>query len=292
MPASRTAAAPPSSPAVAMTEVWRSRELLWNLVAKELKVRYKGSALGVAWSLVTPLMMAAIFTVVFFTFLRIPFGNGNFTTFFLAGYLMWQFFANSVLSSAGSIIANGSLIKKVYFPRELIPFSLVLSQGVHLLLALLATAPLFLYYRGFHPTVLPLVVLALVLVTLFTAGVAMVLGALTVKFRDLGEFLQVVMLAWFYLTPVIYSVENIRQVDNGDTWVRVLRLNPMTWFAELFHTLLYGIPLPPADAQTPHPLPQSPDLRTWLVCAGWAAVAFLGGYVVFRRQAGTFAKEV
>lgn len=281
-----------SSPAIAATEVWHSRDLLRNLVAKELKVRYKGSALGFLWSLITPLLMAAIFTVVFFTFLRIPFGGGNFTTFFLAGYLVWQFFSNSVSSSAGSIIANGSLIKKVYFPRELIPFSLVISQGVHLLLALLATSPLFIYYRGFDPLLLPLVALALVLVALFTAGVSMLLGALTVKFRDLQEFLQVLMTAWFYLTPVIYSLENIRVVNNGDAYVKLIRLNPMTWFAELFHTLLYGVPRSPLDELTPHALPQSPDLRTWLFCLGWAALTFAGGYVVFRRQAGTFAKEV
>jgi ABC-type polysaccharide/polyol phosphate export permease len=281
-----------SSPAVVATEVWRARDLLRNLVAKELKVRYKGSALGFAWSLVTPLLMAAIFTVVFLTFLRIPFGNGSFTTFFLAGYLVWQFFANSVVSSAGSIIANGNLIKKVYFPRELIPLSLVVSQGAHLLLALLATLPLFIYYRGFHPEQIPMIAVALVLVTAFTAGVSMLFGAVTVKFRDLNELLQVIMLAWFYLTPVIYSIENIEAIEGGARVVALMRLNPMTWFTELFHTLLYGIPLPPADTATPHPLPTAPDLRTWLGCSAWALGAFLVGYAVFRRSATSFAKEV
>ncbi|CAN5367358.1 hypothetical protein BH23ACT9_BH23ACT9_27150 [soil metagenome] len=285
-----------SSPTAVAAEVWRSRDLLRNLISKELKVRYKGSALGFAWSLVTPLLISAIFTVVFATFLRIPFGNGNFTTFFLAGYLMWQFFANSVTSSAGSIIANGALIKKVYFPRELIPFSLVASQGVHFLLALLATTPLFIAYRGFHPELIPAIVVALLLVTLFTAGVSMLLGALTVKFRDLQELLQVIMLAWFYLTPIIYSIETVRAIPNATQWVAVLRINPMTWFAELFHTLLYGIPLPidPADPTggIPHPPPGLPVLRTWLVCVVWALIAFVAGYAQFRRSAVSFAKEV
>lgn len=284
------------SPTVVATEVWQSRDLLRNLIAKELKVRYKGSVLGFAWSLLTPLMMAAIFTVVFLTFLRIPFGNGNFTSFFLAGYLMWQFFANSVSSSAGSIIANGGLIKKVYFPRELIPFSLVASQGVHFLLAVLATAPLFIYYRGFHPELLPLIVIALVLVTLFTTGISMLFGALTVKFRDLTELLQVIMLAWFYLTPIIYSMETIRAIPDGEVYVNLIRMNPMTWFAELFHTLLYGIPLPidPADPTggVPHPPPGMPATTTWGVCAFWALVAFTAGYAQFRRSAVSFAKEV
>ena len=178
-----------SAPAAVLTEVWAWRQLLANLVRKELKVRYKGSALGILWSLISPLMMAVVFTVVFKTFLRIPFGNGDFTVFFLAGYLMWQFFQNSVMASSGSIIGNGQLISKVYFPRELLPLSLVISQGVHLLIAYVATAPLFIYYRGFHPELLPLLAVALVLLAVFTAGVSMYFGALTIKYRDLTEFL-------------------------------------------------------------------------------------------------------
>ncbi len=281
-----------SSPAVVATEVWQSRDLLRNLVAKELKVRYKGSALGVAWTLLTPLLMAAVFTVVFATFLRVPFGNGNFTTFFLAAYLVWQFFQNSVTASAGSIVANGSLITKVYFPRELIPFSLVIAQVVHLLLALVAVTPLFLWYRGFHPELVPLIILGVVLVALFTAGVSMLFGALTVKFRDLTELMQVIMTVWFYMTPVIYSLVTVSLFENGERWVRVLRFNPMTWFAELFHTLMYGIPDSIDPNGPPHPGPTVPDLRTWLVCAVCAAVAFTVGYVVFRRSASTFAKQV
>ncbi|MEE8602521.1 ABC transporter permease [Euzebya tangerina] len=286
-----------SSPVAVATEVWQTRELLANLIRKELKVRYKGSALGFAWSMITPLALAAIFTLVFATFLRIPFGDGNFTVFFLAGYLVWGFFQNSVMSSAGSIIANGGLISKVYFPRELIPMSLVIAQGVHLLIGLAVVSPLFIWERGFHPELLPAIVVALLLVALFTAGVSMLFGALTVKFRDLTELLPVVMMAWFYLTPIIYSIETIRgAASNGDTWVTVLRVNPMTWFAELFHTLLYGIALPldPSNplGSPPHPPPQIPDLATWGVCTLCAALAFVFGYVVFRRSASSFAKQV
>lgn len=286
-----------TSPVLVAGEVWQARDLLRNLVAKELKVRYKGSVLGFAWSLVTPLLMAAVFTVVFLTFLRVPFGNGDFTTFFLAGYLMWQFFATSITSATGSIVANGSLIKKVYFPREVIPFSLVISQGVHFLLALVAVTPLFIYQRGWHLDVIPGVVVAIVLVALFTAGVSMLLAGLNVKYRDIQELLQIVMLAWFYLSPIIYSIELIRSIDasGGTNYERIVQLNPMTWFAELFHTLLYGVALPlPAAGTTgpPHPPPGYPSIETWLVCAAWAAVAFIGGYVQFRRSATTFAKEV
>ena len=275
-------------------EVWQYRELLQNLVSKELKVRYKGSFFGFAWSMITPLAMAAIFTLVFATFLRIPFGAGDFTTFFLAGYLMWQFFQNSVTSSATSIVGNAPLITKTYFPRELIPFSLVISQMVHLLLAYLAITPLLIWRRGFNPELLPAIAVALVLITLFTAGVSMIMGALTVKLRDLQELLQIIMMAWFYLTPIIYSIELIRQVDrdNGTNYEAVLLVNPMTWFSELFHVLLYGVALPLTDEFSAHPLPTIPTLQTWLVCTAWAIGAFGVGYVVFRRSASSFAKEI
>lgn len=288
------ASAPQRGPIAVLKEVWEARDLLRNLIAKELTVRYKGSVLGFAWTLVTPLMLAAIFTVVFLTFLRVPFGeNGDFTTFFLSGYLAWQFFQNSVMASATSIIANGALVKKVYFPREVLPLSLVISQLVHFCLALIATSPLFMWNRGFHPEVLPYLVLALIITSMFTAGMSMAFGALTVRFRDLNEFLPVLMQAWFYLTPVIYSLENVKLIDaaNGSNFERIIRFNPASWFVEMFHTILYGIPLPP-DRADYHPPPGSPALTTWLVCTVLGVVVLIGGWWLFRRQAVSFAKEV
>ncbi len=267
-------------------ELWDSRELLANLVGKELKVRYKSSALGFLWSLVTPLLMTAVFTVVFAVFIRIPLGEGNFATFFLGGYLVWQFFANSVNASVGAIVGNGPLVKKVYFPREVLPLSLVLSQGLHFLLALVATAPLFIYYRGFHPELVPAILLGLVLLGGFTAGVSMVFAAANVTFRDLQELIQVLFLGWFYGTPVIYPLFFLQE-GTARAFLPLIRANPMTWYVELFHRLLYGIPTP-----TVNPPPGMPDLVTWLACAAWAVAALAAGSWVFQRRAVTFAKEV
>jgi ABC-type polysaccharide/polyol phosphate export permease len=267
-------------------DLWVSRELLRNLVRKELTVRYKQSFLGILWSLLTPLLMTAIFTVVFAIFLRIPLGTGNFATFFLAGYLVWQFFANSVNASVGSIVANGPLIRKVYFPREVLPLSLVISQAVHLLLALAVTAPVFVYQRGFHPEVLPAVLIGLVLLFTFTAGMSMIFAAANVGFRDLQELTQVMFLGWFYLTPVIYPLVF---VEREAPWaVPIIRANPMTWFVELFHTALYGIP----RAVGVNPPPQWPSLQTFAVCAALAAGSLAVGWWLFNRLAVSFAKEV
>ncbi len=268
-------------------ELWESRELLANLVGKELKIRYKSSALGFLWSLVTPLLMTGVFTVVFATFLRIPMGEGNFATFFLAGYLVWMFFSNSVNSSVSAIVGNGALIKKVYFPREVLPLSLVLSQGIHFLLALVATGPLFVYYRGFHPELIPAIVLGLVLLVAFTAGVSMLFAAANVSFRDLQELTQVLFLAWFYVTPVIYPLVFLAE-GTARRFRPLILANPLTSYVELFHRILYGTPLP----NGPNPLPSWPELASWLACTAWAAVALATGYTLFHRRAVTFAKEV
>jgi ABC-type polysaccharide/polyol phosphate export permease len=267
-------------------ELWESRELLANLVGKELKVRYKSSALGFLWSLVTPLLMTGVFTVVFAVFLRIPLGEGNFATFFLGGFLVWQFFANSVNASVGAIVGNAPLVKKVYFPREVLPLSLVLSQGVHFLLALVATAPLFIYYRGFHPELIPAIALGLLLLGAFTAGVSMLFAAANVTFRDLQELIQVLFLAWFYSTPVIYPLFYL-QDGTARMFLPLIRANPMTWYVELFHRLLYGVP-----SNTVNLPPGLPDLQAWVVCAAWAVVALAAGSWLFQRRAVTFAKEV
>lgn len=273
------------SVATRLRDLWGARELLRNLVAKELKVRYKQSALGFAWSLLTPLMMTGIFTVVFATFLKI--NVEDFATFFLAGYLVWQFFSNSVNSSVGAIVGNGPLIRKVWFPREVLPLSLVLSQAVHFGLALLATAVLFLLQRGNFLPYLPSLVLGMVLLILFTAGMSMIFAAANVGFRDLQELTQVIFLAWFYATPVIYPLSFVEA--NAPWALPVIRANPMTWFVELFQASLYGAGAGIEGASLP---PGWPHPRTVLMCAVFAAGTFLIGYALFHRWAVNFAKEV
>lgn len=270
-----------------LRDLWAARELLRNLIGKELKVRYKSSALGFVWSLVTPLLMTAVFTVVFATFLRIELGAGDFATFFLAGYLTWQFFSNSVNSAVGAIVGNGALIRKVWFPREVLPLSLVASQAVHFLLALVATSPLFILRRGVHWETLVALPVGLLLLTLFTAGVAMLYAAANVSFRDLQELTQVIFLVWFYATPVIYPIFFVEQPEAR--WaLPIVLANPMTWFVRFFQTALYGIPLP----EGVNPPPGLPSIETVAICTAWALGTLAVGYLVFNRLAVTFAKEV
>lgn len=277
-----------------LNDLWDARELLRQLVGKELKVRYKHSALGFLWSLLTPILMTAVFTAVFAVLIRIE--VEDFAAFFVAGYLVWAFFQNSVQSSVHAITGNGSLIRKVYFPREVLPLSTVLAQGIHFMLALGVLLPFLVYTRGVGALVhLPAVAVGVVLVGVFAAGLAMLFAAANVSFRDLQELVVVIFLVWFYATPVIYpyklAVDVAADSPVGNFFFQIIRLNPMTWFVRYFREPLYGIiaRIGPEKASAPPTWP-APELvvATSLV----AAITFVVGYLVFHRFAVTFAKEV
>lgn len=284
-----------------LLELWRARELLRQFVGKELKVRYKNSALGFFWSLLTPALMTVVFTVVFAFVIRI--NVPDFAAFFLSGYLVWQFFQNSVQGAIQSIVGSGSLIKKVYFPREILPLSIVLSQLVHFLLALLAVSPYLIWTRGwsilFH---LPAVLVGVVVITVFTSGITMLLAGANVTFRDLQELIVVIFMVWFYATPIIYPLAMVANVDNSAAKIAasVLAYNPMTWFIRLFRESIYGVVTanpacaPGRECAEPFlasgPVWPSPELLVVTVTA--AAVTFGVGYFLFHRFAVNFAKEV
>jgi len=273
-------------------ERWRGRELLVQLVRKELKVRYRNSTLGFLWSMLTPALMTVVFTVIFTQIVPIEVG-GPFPAFFLAGYLLWQFFQNSCQGAIHSVVGNADLVKKVYFPREVLPLSHVLAQLIHLLLALLVISPYLVWARGLQVLVhLPATLLAVVLLTVFTSGVAMWLAGVNVVFRDLQELFVVMFLVWFYATPVLYPLALVRAMLGTDhVLVTLLQLNPMTWFVELFRTPLYGAVVEAGSGVTSL-APAWPGPGAVAIAFGWAVVTFAAGYVVFLRRARTFAKEV
>ena len=187
---------------------WRAlygfRHLLRNLVIRDLKVRYKSSLLGVVWSLLNPLLMMVVFTLVF----GVLAGNDirDYSVFFLVGLLPWNFFNGALLGSTLSITANAALVKKVYFPRELLPLASIFSNLVNFGIALIVLV-VFLYATGLGLTVHALWVIPLLITQIiFTLGLGLLLGSLQVFYRDVMMILDVVMLAWFFLTPVMYSL--------------------------------------------------------------------------------------
>ncbi len=256
-------------------ELLGARELLRNLTVRELKVRYKRSALGFLWTLLNPLLMMAVFTAIFSTLFKADIDR--FWLYFLTGYLPFAFFQASAQVATGSVVGNSNLVKKVYFPRAVLPLAVVLSQAVHLLLGL-AVLLVAEAVTGHFDWILylPMLVVAIVLLAMFSTGLAMLLAGANAFVRDIQEFTTVAFLMWFYATPVIYPLK-----DGGPlpSWVQnLIRLNPLTEYVQLFRSALYDY--------------RWPGLPT-LLGACVASVLMLSlGWTVFNRLAPRFAKEV
>ena len=284
-----------------LLDLWHARELLRQFVAKELKIRYKNSALGFLWSLLTPALMTVVFTALFGFAFRLDIDD--YAAFFLSGYLLWQFFQTSSQSSITAIVGNGALIKKVYFPREVLPLSMVLAQLTHFLLALLVLSPVLVAYRGWGVLLnLPAALAVVAIMTVFTSGMAMIWAGANVPFRDLQELIVVIFLVWFYATPVLYPSALLEASDNATVRVlgQVTELNPMSWFVELFRSATFGEVTVAPDGgsggitgvafQTSPPT--LPDAELFAMAAAFSLLVFAVGYVFFNRLALTFAKEV
>ncbi|HSD83447.1 MAG TPA: ABC transporter permease [Anaerolineae bacterium] len=265
-----------------LAELWQYRELLYNLTVRDLKVRYKNSVLGIAWSLLNPILMMLVFTVVYTVML----GENNqrtYAAFILCGLLPWNFFSGSVMGGVSSVINNGHLIKKVYFPRAVLPTSIMLSNLVNFLVALPVYFLLaWLLGVRFTPYVLFLPVVLLVEM-IFIQGISLLLSAVNVFYRDVQQIMEVVILAWFFLTPVIWDVSKLpewRTVLGVDVPVQRLTyiLNPMASIVAAYRDLLF------------HGRPIGWDffLRTTLT----ALIVLLIGFFVFNRLKGRFAEEV
>jgi len=267
----------------ALTDVRRSRELLVNLTLREVRGKYKRTALGQGWSLLNPLVQMAIFTVVFGVLIRVtpepgdPSGLEVFALWLVAGLLPWAFFSNAVTSGMGALIGNANLINKVYFPREMLVLSSVFSWNVSFTVELLVLTVVLLFFGGSPLLFLPLVLVAVVLLTAFALGIALILSVSNVYFRDTQHFIALLMQVWFYATPIVYPFSYVR--DNASPALETLyRLNPMERFVTVFRNLLYDNRLPTlADSG-------------FVVAA--AVVSLVLGWAVFRRYEGRLAEEL
>jgi lipopolysaccharide transport system permease protein len=270
-------------------EIWGYRELIRNLVLRDLRARYKGSALGYLWTQLAPLGMMLVYVVVFS--LLMPGGIAQFPVFIIVALLPWNYTAEAVTGGTRSVIDSAALIKKVYFPREVLPLVTVLSSLVNYLLSLpmmfLVMAIVQLTSIGslnFSWTFAYLPVL-IVIQTVLLAGLALLLGAVAVFFRDVVHLVGIVVNVWFFLTPVIYPLSTL-----GDgIAVRAIRwLNPMASLIEFYREVLYGSPVPLGQI----PTPGLPALASVLRVSVTAFAILAVGYWVFQRLSRRFGEEI
>jgi ABC-2 type transport system permease protein len=273
-------------------------ELLAELIRKDLKVKYKNSALGFIWSLANPLLYLAVFTLVFSVFLRnnVPW----FAVLFMSGFLIWSFFNSATQDATGAVVGNANLVRKVRFPRVVLPLASVGFAGVHLALQLLVFF-LFLvlaYPDAFGPQ-LWLLVPALAVTVTFTTAMSLLASSLNVRYRDVQHLLEIALLAWFWLTPIVYPVTVVRNelARHGLLWMfKFFMANPMTAVVVAAQRAVYVHPeVTDADGKLVQVLPAGGYgfYLQWLGVAGAiSALLLVAGLWTFRRLQADFAEEL
>jgi ABC-2 type transport system permease protein len=276
--------------------VYDRREVLLNLVRKELKVKYTASVLGAVWSLLNPLVFLAVFTfVVHVTGNSFP----NFPIYLLSGLLAWNLFSVSLTGGARTVIDNANLVKKVSFPREVLPLSAV---GVALVDFVLQSAVFLLYILvsgyGFHLPELVIYPLAFATLLVFTLALTFWLAALNVRYRDIQHLLNVALLVWFWMTPIVYSAFQVQEVLArrkilGVSLWGLYQANPLASIAMGFQRALYAVIRPVGSEQPVLPGVSLAWLAGVLAIVLAASVAFLlYTWHRFFELSGDFAEEL
>lgn len=254
-------------------EVWRRRELLYFLALRDVKVRYKQTAFGVSWALLQPVLMVLLFSLVFGRLAKIPSAGLPYPVFAFAALVPWTFFANAVTAGSNSVVATPNLVTKTYFPRVLMPLASVLSG-----LPDVAIATVVLIVTTFAYGIVPgpqaiLIVPLLLLALLAATGVALVLGALNVEYRDVRYALPFLIQLWLFATPVVYPSSLA-----GEPWRTIIGINPMAGVVEGFRWALLG----------EKPAPNS----LLLVSIGATVILVAVGLLYFRRVEDRFADVI
>jgi len=226
--------------------IWAYRNLIWNFAGRDLKARFKGTALGWAWSLVVPLASLVIYTIVFSLIFRgtpPAFGSGregNFTVWLLAGLVPWGIFANNLNTSIGVLLGAGPLLKKIYFPSYAPVFGSIIATVIQSAIEL-GILLIVLVFLGNVSWTWLLVPFWLAIFVAFVASVSLSLAILNVYFRDLAHIIGVAIQLGFYMSPIIYQITLIPESSHGLPLRRLIEANPMTQFIELFRSLTYGL---------------------------------------------------
>jgi lipopolysaccharide transport system permease protein len=257
---------------LALGELWDYRDLLATLVWRNLTVRYKQSVIGIAWAILKPVMQMAVFSVVFGRMADLPSDGLPYPVFLYAGLLPWTYFATTITSGTGSLLAGGNMIDKVYFPRMILPFSYLFTSLIDLALSLLVLFGMMAWYRAelvFGPQLL-LFPVFLVPAMVFAGGLALWLSAASVRYRDVHHLVPYLLQIGMFVTPVVYAVQLL---PARFQWL--LQLNPMTGVVEGFRWALLGKPV-----------------EAWgLLGLGFllAGLVLVSGMVYFRRVERTLA---
>lgn len=255
-----------------LKEIYAYREMLFSLVRRDLKGRYKGSVLGFLWTFINPLLQLGVYTLVFSTIMRS--GIKDYYLFLFVALIPWIFFSTSLSGGASCIWAQQDLVKKIYFPREILPLSYVTSQFVNMLLSFVVVLlALLLSGRGINLIAMAYLPIIMLVEYLLALSVAMLSSAITVYFRDLEYILGILTMAWQFLSPVLYPVEQV-----PEKVLPIFKLNPMTPIIVAYRDILY--------------YKQVPQLETLLQAVVVGVVMLVIGVATFGTLKRHFAEEL
>ncbi len=250
-------------------ELYAYREMIISLVHRDLKGRYKNSVLGFAWTFVNPLLQLVVYTVVFSTIIRM--GIRDYYLLLFVALVPWIFFSTCVGSGCNCVLDQGDMVKKIYFPREVLPVSYVTSQFINMLLSFIVVfAVLILSGKGINPTALLFLPLIMIIEYFLVLGMTMLFSALTVFFRDMSNILAIVVMAWQWATPVMYPADIFPEQFRA-----FMSINPMYSIIVAYRQILY--------------YKEVPDIFTLITAVVMGVVLIIVGELVFSRKAKTFA---
>lgn len=254
-----------------LKELFSYREMIFMLVRRDLRGRYKGSVLGFFWTFLNPMLQFAVYAIVFSTIM--PVDIEKFHIYLFIGFVPWFFTANSVSLGAMCILAQENMVQKIYFPRMVLPISTVLSGFVNMLLSeLVVLAALIVSGIGLsiHILLLPIIMLVQMI---FLLGIVLIVSALTVYFRDLAHILDIVVMAWFYATPIVYMPEMLEEISPI-----LLKINPMAGIIDCYRQIQYYKCMP--------------EWSTLLQTVVAGVVMVVVGAFVFQKLQRRFAEEL
>lgn len=267
----------PSPMTLPNASVWQYRAAVFNLALLRLRVRYNNSALGFLWSLGNPLFFMLVFTFVFTVLLNND--TPNYPVFVLSATMPWNFFNTTVLGMMAILPGERELITKLSFPREILPFSVVIADFINFAIGIAAINLILIVIgqgAGLPLLALPLVMLIL---TLFACGLGLLLATINIWLRDMQEVTGILLFGWFFVTPIVYSLDVITRDVNGVPLKAIIQVvNPMAGIISMFRQVIYS-----------H---EFPDSTTLLISGTISVILFAAGLFVFRRLSPRFAEEV
>lgn len=255
-------------PLLEIREVWRYRDLIWFLVRRDLTARYKRSVLGVAWTMLNPLGMMIVLSIVFSQVFRIT--MEGYSAYVLSGLIAWNFFSQTSSASINALVWGGDLLQRIYIPRSTFAISSIVTGLVNLFLSLIPLIGVMLVIGApIRPTIL-LAPLGMIPLALFSLGIGVLISTIGIFFADVVEMYTIILSAWMYLTPIIYSLDQLPEKIRF--WVH---LNPMTPTIELFRSLVFYGTIPP--------------IQDWLLSYGIAIGVLIVSWLIFTGKSDEFA---